>query len=133
MEDNILKHYGVKGMKWGIRRSEAKLAKNRVKKEEKAAKKDRKEAAKHRRILSDADIKQRIERLQNEKRLKELTDSDLKPGRTAVANILKSSGTKVASAAAAGAAAYAIKVAMTKKFDIGEAASYIVSNPNKKK
>ena len=36
-------------------------------------------------------------------------------------------------AAAAGAMAYAVKSAMTKQFNITEAANYIAANPNKKK
>lgn len=133
MEDNVLVHYGILGMKWGVRRTEAQLARARAKRENKETKKDRKAAVKNRRILSDSDINQRIDRLQKEQRLKDLTAQDLNPGRHAAANILKSSGTKVLSAAAAGAAAYAVKAAMTKKFDIFEAASYIAANPNKKK
>ena len=76
MEDNVLVHYGILGMKWGVRRTEAQLARARAKRENKETKKDRKAAVKNRRILSDSDINQRIDRLQKEQRLKDLTAQD---------------------------------------------------------
>lgn len=137
---NELYHYGIKGMKWGIRRYQNKDGsltsagkKRRDKNENKAIKKDRKQDVKNRRKLSDAELKRKIERLQTEKRFKELTNEDISPGKTMVSNILRSAGTKVLTAAVAGATAYGIKAAMTKKFDFGEAAKYIVPNPNAKK
>ena len=38
--DDVLAHYGIKGMKWGVRRSEAQLARARGKKEAKRKKKE---------------------------------------------------------------------------------------------
>lgn len=136
MNENMLIHYGIKGMRWGVRRTEAQLARAGGKKTLSADEKEkasRKEDAKNRRTLSDSDLKKKIERLKMEKQFKDLTDEDVSPGKKMAADILKSAGTKVLSTAAAGAAAYAVKVAMTKKFDIKEAAGYIASNPNKKK
>lgn len=136
MNNNELLHYGILGMKWGVRRSEAQLARARGKKEPTAddkVKEARKADSKNRRTLSDADLKSKIERLKMEKQFKDLTDEDVSPGKKMAADILKSAGTKVLSAAAAGAAAYAVRAAMTGKFDIKEAASYIATNPNKKK
>lgn len=136
MDQNTLMHYGILGMKWGVRRSEAQLARARGKKDpspDKKEKTSRKKDAKNRRTLSDADLKQKIERLKLEKQFKDLTDDDVSPGKKIATEILKTAGTKVLSGAAAGAAAYAVKVAMTKNFDIREAANYIASNPNKKK
>ena len=46
---------------------------------------------------------------------------------------LEQSQLLIKAAAAAGAMAYAVKSAMTKKFDMEEAAGYIAANPNKKK
>lgn len=137
MEQNVLTHYGILGMKWGVRRTPAQLARARGKTKESSVdskvKESRKADSKNRRTLSDTELKQKIERLKMEKQFKDLTDEDVSPGKKMASDILKSAGTKVLSAAAAGAAAYAVKAAMTKQFDIKEAANYIASNPNKKK
>lgn len=136
MSGMYLEHHGIKGMKWGVRRSETQLARARGSSKQSAdeqEKANRKTAVKNRRTMSDADLKKRIERLKMEREFKNLTEEDLAPGRKCVSEILASSGKKVATAAAAGAMSYAIKVAMTKEFNIKEAAGYIASNPNKKK
>lgn len=137
MEQNVLTHYGILGMKWGVRRTPAQLARARGKTKESSVdskvKESRKADSKNRRTLSDTELKQKIERLKMEKQFKDLTDEDVSPGKKMASDILKSAGTKVLSAAAAGAAAYAVKAVMTKQFDIKEAANYIASNPNKKK
>ena len=136
MDRTELYHFGIKGMKWGVRRyqnSDGTLTPAGRKRYDKQVRASRKADVKNRRTLSDSEIEQKIKRLESEKKLKNLTEEDLSPGRKAASDILKSAGNKVLTAAAAGAAAYAVKVAMTKKFDIKEAASYIVPNPNKKK
>lgn len=92
---------------------------------------DRKQASQNRRNLSDAELKKRIERLQTEKRLKDLTEADLSPGKAAVKEVLANSGKKVATAVVTGATLYAIKSAMTGKFDLSEAASYMTPKPKK--
>lgn len=135
MDDTIV-HYGVKGMKWGVRKSDNQLARQRGKAEKnvnKVVKAERKKDVKNRRTLTTEELKTKIERMKVEKQFKDLTEEDISPGRKIAKDILKSAGTKVLSAAAAGAAAYAVKAAMTKRFDLGEAASYIAANPNKKK
>lgn len=136
MDRTELYHFGIKGMKWGVRRyqnSDGSLTPAGRKRYDKQVRASRKADVKNRRTLSDSEIEQKIKRLESEKKLKNLTEEDLSPGRKAASDILKSAGNKVLTAAAAGAAAYTVKVAMTKKFDIKEAASYIVPNPNKKK
>ena len=128
-----LEHHGVKGMHWGVRKDRGSgSARKEAKAVKKAVKNDRNSAVKNRRILSDADIDQRINRLKKERQLKELTEEDLRPGRTTAKRILASSGKKVVGIAAVGTMAYAGKVILDRA-GYGEAAKYIFPNPNKKK
>lgn len=134
--DTHLSHYGVKGMKWGIRRNSTRSEKSKERKKDaltEQEKESRRNDVKKRRTLSDSYIKNRIERLKLEKQFKDLTEEDLKPGRKLVLDALKSAGTKTLTTVAAGAAAYAVKAALTRRFDLTEAAGYIAANPNKKK
>ena len=136
---NYLYHHGIKGQKWGVRRYQNKDGsltnagrKRQIKIENKAQKKERKAAAKNRRTLSDADLKKRIERIKMEKQLKDLTAEDLSPGKKAVSDIMSSAGKKVAATVITGAALYGIKAAMTKHFDVAEAAKYMTPKPKNK-
>lgn len=128
MNDSYLAHYGVKGMKWGVRKRQNSadgggfrpLSKKvgRFKKETVRAskqKRSRAAASKNRRSLSDADLDKRIARLEKEQKLKKLTEQDVAPGRTAVKNFMKSTGGKVLKAAAIGATVYAGKTVMQNK------------------
>lgn len=140
MDNNELYHYGVLGMKWGVRKSRPSSSgssKGKKKSKEPSpdleAKSKRKSDLKSRRTLSDEELKKKIERLKMEREFKELTKEDISPGEKFASEVMSSAGKKVLTAAAAGAMAYAIKVAMTKEFDAKEAAGYVASNPNKKK
>ena len=159
---NIIQHYGVIGMKWGVRRyqnsdgtltaagkkRQQRLETKETRKAEKAArnaeKAERANASKNRRQLSDEELTKRVKRLEQEKKLKNLTDEDVAPGRTAAKNFLKSTGARVLTTAAVGALVYAGHYVMTGKLpkhapesladvDWNQAANYIFPNPNKKK
>jgi len=129
-----LYHYGVPGMKWGVRKSSNRivLGKRELSPDTKE-KEVRKADVKNRRTMSDADLKKRIERMRLEKEYKTLVVEDTAPGKKYVSDILLAAGKKTLTVAAAGALAYGVKAAMTKRFDIKEAAQYIAANPNKKK
>ena len=134
--NNEIYHYGVLGMKWGRRRHQNKdgiltAAGKAIRNAQ--IKKERKSDSKNRRLLSDQELKQKIERLKLEKQLKELTAEDISPGKTYVSGIMKNAGSRVLTNAAAGGTAYAVKSYMTKEFNIRDAAGYIAPNPNKKK
>lgn len=132
MENNELLHYGVLGMKWGKRRTKAQLERARQKTEDKAVKKARRQDVKNRRLLSDKDLQDKINRIEKERKLKELTAEDVAPGKKAVSDILASSGKKAATTIATGAILYGVKAAMTKKFDVSDAASYMTPKPKNK-
>lgn len=139
MDNTSLSHHGIIGMKWGVRRYQNKdgsrtaLGKRRESSPDAKEKKTRKVEVKNRRIMSDSEIKKRIERLKLEREYKSLVDSDISRGKKFVSEVLSESGKKVLTIAAAGTMAYAVKAAMTGKFDIKEAAQYVAANPNKKK
>lgn len=137
MNNTYLAHHGILGMKWGVRRSEAQLARARGHSPKSSDDKNevsaRKAAVKNRRTMSDDDLKKRVERLKLEREFKSLTEDDIAPGRKYVSEILSASGKKALTMAAAGAMTYAVKTAMTKEFNLKEAAQYIAANPNKKK
>lgn len=109
--DNFLEHYGVKGMKWGVRRGVIKSGKERTSREDKVRAK-RKDAKRRRQTLKDKDLDQLVKRLEQEKKLKSLLDEDLAPGRTATKKILANAGTKVAGTVAAGVGVWAVKTAL---------------------
>ena len=100
MENNELKHHGVKGMKWGVRRSQAKL--DRIAK--KAAKKgwsdDAKSAAeiKTKRLyqMSNTELKKLNERTRLEKEYKNLNEQKKMAGEKFVSNLLKESSKELA-------------------------------------
>lgn len=190
-------HYGIKGMKWGVRRSPAQLghltsarktlistkepqipfgsktewtekktpfgARNSIaskqkpqipfgaktewtekkvpfgarsmSQEDKSARKDRENALKNRRTVSTEELKERVARLETEKKFKELAEADLHPGRKAVNEALARIGTKVVVTAATGAALYYLKYKTSgdKKIDRQELANAIFNGGPKKK
>lgn len=116
----------------------SKLKSIKNKKPESAASKEaierakRKTATKNRRTLSDTDLKKKTDRLELEKKYKDLSDADLSPAKRKVKKILSSAGEKVITAAAAGAMAYALKVAIDGEINRKDLAKYIAPNPNLK-
>jgi hypothetical protein len=121
-----LYHYGIIGQKWGLRRfqfsdgSYTAIGKQRRRIGSAAnerAKYSEISAARNRRALSDEELDARIKRLEKEKRLKELTENDVAPGKKFVKEVVSSSGKKVATTLVSGATLYAVKAALNKKQD----------------
>jgi len=96
-----LSHWGIKGMKWGIRRSDAELARLRggQTESEDAARARRTQAAINKArttaTASDADLNQLINRIQLEKRYVEAKSSAsiLKKGNSAIRTVLNAGDT----------------------------------------
>ncbi len=153
-EESYLVHYGVLGMKWGRRkkslgsrskRSEDRAKKRAEKKANKAAnkriKKERAKASKNRRMLSDQELHSRIKRLETEKRLKQLTDEDVAPGKAAAKRVLKTSGNRLISGitgvgvgVGVGLASYGVRKQLLKRVGKNEElADFIVPQPRNQK
>ena len=62
--DDIIEHYGVKGMKWGVRRTKEQLQ---------SAKRERSWGYKDQSKLSDKELKKTVDRLQNEAHMQRLS------------------------------------------------------------
>jgi hypothetical protein len=107
--DQDVLHYGKKGMKWGVRKRTVREERERGK---------RFKAAQNRRVLSDDDLNNMISRLEKEKKLKNLVEEDLTPGRRVAKQLFSESGQKVVKTVAAGAAMYGVKKAIESKFNL---------------
>lgn len=94
MEEQALAHYGILGMKWGVRRSEAELARARGKRtsnsssdsavEQPAAKRSKSVSE-----MSDDELRKTVQRLQLEKQYRDLSPKQVSTGKKIVNKILK--------------------------------------------
>ena len=126
ISDSALEHYGVKGMKWGVRkRSKTRVSSsgarstspNPSSKVSAPTTRDKRvKALKNRRELSDSDIKDFTSRLQSEKQLKALLDEDVSPGRTFIKKVMSDAGRQAATKLATNAMTYGTTKVMGKAF-----------------
>ena len=101
-----LKHYGVMGQKWGIRKSDSEIKSSRI------------NLARNRRTISDDELQKAINRIQLEKKLKDLVAEDTTPGAVFVSkNMQTFLGTAIG--AAAGAATGILVKKALKKVGVG--------------
>lgn len=100
MANNELMHYGILGMKWGIRRSEAQLARARgSKKTEVHEDYKRVHNKKSVKSMGDQELRNRINRLQMENQYKDLSSVKSK-GEKAVKTFITTAGTITSAIAA---------------------------------
>lgn len=175
---NELYHYGIKGMKWGVRRYEnddgslteagkkryakkeqrkerakkigktlgltaaaaaalyggSKIyKKNRLPEDLRAIKKQRLKDLRNRSKLTTEQLKEKIERLETEKRLKDLTNEEVSSGRKTLKEILAQVGKRTATTALSGATIYALKALISNKFDKKEFSNSVFNGGPKKK
>lgn len=141
---NELQHHGILGQKWGIRRfqnSDGTLTEAGKNRYEKASEKERRKQAirekkadsRNRSTMTEEELRKKIQKLQMEKQLRELTNEEIYPGKKAAMNVLQSIGTKVITTAVTGAALYGLKAAVSKNFKAKEFGEAIFNGGAKKK
>ncbi len=95
--DTTLRHHGVKGMKWGVRRKPKRLGRSGKIKENIAVPGKKTKSLKE---LSDDELRSRISRLEMEKKYKDLMRSDnqikVSKGKAFVMDVLEKSGKNIA-------------------------------------
>ena len=94
-----LTHHGVKGMKWGIRRSKKQLGYGRGRDDDDVdSHEDSKKVrdGKNPRAMSDAELRARINRIQMEKQYSQLTAKEKSAGRKFVDEVLLNVGKQLA-------------------------------------
>lgn len=124
----ILEHYGIKGMKWGVRRdrrtldrlagrttSEESSKKTTNSDKNQTKKAQRRSDVRNRRNLSDRDIRGKIDRLKLERELSKLTAEDLSPIRSKVTQMLSDAGWQVGKNVSV-----AVLTVLTRKYLAGE-------------
>lgn len=105
----FIEHYGVKGMKWGVRRDRSQL---------RSARRDRERTRfeKSPKRLTNSQLEARIKRMDNEKRYNQLNSRDVSAGEAFVVDILNKSGKTTAITIVSAAGLMAAKIAIEKKF-----------------
>lgn len=106
---NQLYHHGIKGMKWGVRRTPERLDHRTVcdKKKSISEHDDHKKAHNYKNVksMSDKELRYRLNRLQMEQQYYKLTGSECSKGKTYVNKVLKA-GTTVATITSTGLTVY---------------------------
>lgn len=133
MDELELQHHGIKGQKWGIRRFQNADGSLTAAGKQRVSEVKKRTDSRNRGTLSNAQLKAKIERLQLEKQLRELTNQEVNSGRVYTQKILKDVGSRVLTTVTTGAILYAGKAAVSGSFDSKEFANAIFNGGPKKK
>jgi hypothetical protein len=113
---DFVKHHGVKGMHWGVRKSQSASPTARTK------------FSKSPKKLTNDELKRRIARMETEKRYNELNRRDISAGEKLASEILTNVGRTAVTTVATGAALYGVKLALNAKFGSGSPRSVARTN-----
>lgn len=90
--DDVLAHFGVKGMKWGVRRARKTPITTRKKRDLRSKSEKRKDDLKK---LSDVELRQKLNRMQMERQYAQLSSQSLNAGAITANVIMSKIGNKV--------------------------------------
>ena len=116
---NELEHHGVKGMRWGHRKTPVRSSRqNSSSTNTSPNRSSKKTPSKKSKIksMSDSEIQSKIKRLEMEKRLSTLSNEDRHPGTSFVKNALKDSGKQVLTTVGKNAMIGGLRYATDKSF-----------------
>lgn len=143
MDETVIQHHGILGQKWGVRRFQNKdgtltaegkrRARSGKTEDQKASETEKRHDSKNRGTLTNAQLKEKIERLKLERELRDLTDDEINRGRKFVRDIMTDVGKKTLTTALTGAALYGTKAAVSKEFNRKELGEAIFNGGPKKK
>ena len=114
-----LEHHGVKGMRWGHRKTPVRSSRqNSSSTKTSSNRSSKKTPSKKSKIksMSDSEIQSRIKRLEMEKKVATLTKEDRHPGTSFVKNALKDSGKQVLTTVGKNAMLGGLRYATDKSF-----------------